>query len=331
MKTTIYSTHKFDRPTLEKANSDKHDIQWLDVRLTEETAVLAQGSEAVCLFAGDDASASVLKKLKEAGIKYIALRSAGFNHVDLKRANELGIKVARVPAYSPYSIAEHATALILALNRKIIRAHRRVMEMNFLLDGLTGFDLNGKTAGIIGVGKIGAVLVRILHGFGCRILAHDLVPNAELQEKYELEYVSCEKLCAESDIISLHVPLTASTHYIINQQKIDRMKKGVMFINTSRGGLVDTKAVIAGLKTGHIGYFGMDVYEEEEGLFFEDHSEDILQDDTIARLMTFKNVLITSHQAFLTETALRNIAETTIYNLDCFENRVVNQNEISIP
>ena len=250
MKTTIYSTHKFDRPSLQKANDDKHDIQWLDVRLTEETAALAQGSEAVCLFAGDDASASVLKKLKEAGIKYIALRSAGFNHVDLKRANELGIKVARVPAYSPYSIAEHATALILALNRKIIRAHRRVMEMNFLLDGLTGFDLNGKTAGIIGVGKIGAVLVRILHGFGCRILAHDLVPNAELQEKYELEYVSCEKLCAESDIISLHVPLTASTHYIINQQKIDRMKKGVMFINTSRGGLVDTESCNCGPEVG---------------------------------------------------------------------------------
>ena len=328
MKTTNYSTHKFDKPSLETANGDKHEFQWLDVRLTEETASLAQGSEAICLFAGDDASAPVLLKLNEIGVKYIALRSAGFNHVDVKKAKELGIKVARVPAYSPYAIAEHATALILALNRKLIRANRRVMELNFSLDGLTGFDLNGKTAGIIGVGKIGAVLVRILDGFGCRVLAHDIEPSLELQQKFGLEYVGCEKLCAESDIISLHVPLTESTRYLINQQKIERMKKGVMLINTSRGGLVDTKAVIAALKTGHIGYFGMDVYEEEEGLFFEDHSEDILQDDTIARLMTFKNVLITSHQAFLTETALRNIAETTIYNLDCFEKATENKNEI---
>jgi len=328
MKTTNYSTHKFDKPSLEKANAGKHDIQWLDVRLTEETAILAEGSQAICLFAGDDASASVLEKLQGFGIKYIALRSAGFNHVDLQKAKELGIQVARVPAYSPYAIAEHATALILALNRKLIRANRRVMEQNFSLDGLTGFDLNGKTVGIIGVGKIGAVLVRILDGFGCRILAHDLEPGLELQQKFGLEYVSCEQLCTESDIISLHVPLTEKTRYIINQRKIERMKKGVMLINTSRGGLVDTKAVIAALKTGHIGYFGMDVYEEEEGLFFEDHSEDILQDDTIARLMTFKNVLITSHQAFLTETALQNIAETTIYNLDCFEKKIKNNNEL---
>ncbi len=328
MKTTIYSTHKFDRPSLEKANNGKHNIQWLEVRLTEETAILAQGSQAVCLFAGDDASAPVLEKLKECGIKYIALRSAGFNHVDLQKAKELNIKVARVPAYSPYAIAEHAIALMLALNRKLIRANRRVMEQNFSLDGLTGFDLNGKTVGIIGVGKIGGVLVRILDGFGCRILAHDLEPGLELQQKYGIEYVNCEELCAESDIISLHVPLTESTRYLINQKKISMMKKGVMLINTSRGALVDTKAVIAALKTGQIGYFGMDVYEEEEGLFFEDRSEDILQDDTIARLMTFKNVLITSHQAFLTETALQNIAETTVYNLDCFETNTKNNNEL---
>lgn len=240
------------------------------------------------------------------------------------------MKVARVPAYSPYAIAEHTVAMILALNRKLIRANRRVMELNFSLDGLVGFDMNGKTAGIIGTGKIGSVLARILHGFGCRILAYDKEENKELIERYQVEYTSCESLCEQSDIITLHVPLNEDTRYIIDKHCIDKMKPGVMLINTSRGGLVNTKAVIDALKTKHIGFFGMDVYEEEEGLFFEDHSEDILQDDTIARLMTFKNVLITSHQAFLTETALRNIAETTVYNLDCFESTTKNENEIII-
>ena len=329
MKTTIFSTHKFEEPYLVKANNGKHQLKLLESRLTEETAILATGSKTVSLFTGDDASAIVLEKLKAFGIKNIALRSAGFNNVDLTKAAELGIKVARVPAYSPYAIAEHTLALILALNRKLIKAHNRVREQNFSLNGLTGFDLNGKTVGVIGTGKIGAVLIKILHGLGCNILAQDVVENNDLIDNYGVNYTNCETICKQSDIISLHVPLTATTKHLIDKEHIALMKPGVMLINTSRGGLVDTRAVIEGLKSRKIGYFGMDVYEEEEGLFFEDHSDDILQDDVIARLMTFNNVLITSHQAFLTETALTNIAETTIYNLDCFEKGKVSGNEVS--
>lgn len=328
MNTTVYSTHKFEEHYLIQANNNKHQLILLDVRLTEETAVLAKGSKTVSLFTGDDASKNVLKKLKAIGVENIALRSAGFNHVDLKKASELGIKVARVPAYSPYAIAEHTMALILALNRKLIKAHNRVREQNFSLNGLTGFDLNGKTVGVIGTGKIGSVLVKILYGFGCNILAQDINENQNLIDKYGVIYTDCATLCKHADIISLHVPLKASTKHLIDREHISLMKPGVMLINTSRGGLVDTKAVIEGLKTKKIGYFGIDVYEEEEGLFFEDHSEDILQDDVIARLMTFNNVLITSHQAFLTKTALTNIAETTIYNLDCFEKQERSGNEV---
>ena len=234
-----------------------------------------------------------------------------------------------MPAYSPYAIAEHTMALILALNRKLIKAHNRVREQNFSLNGLTGFDLNGKTVGVIGTGKIGSVLIKILHGFGCNILAQDINEDPNMIDKYGVIYTDCATLCKHSDIISLHIPLKVSTKHLIDKEHIALMKPGVMLINTSRGGLVDTKAVIEGLKTKKIGYFGIDVYEEEEGLFFEDHSEDILQDDVIARLMTFNNVLITSHQAFLTKTALTNIAETTIYNIDCFENGKVSGNEVS--
>ncbi|GMN05580.1 2-hydroxyacid dehydrogenase [Croceitalea sp. MTPC5] len=330
MKTTAFSTHKFEEPYLVKANNGKHHLKLLESRLTEETAILAKGSKAVSLFTGDNASTKVLEKLNAIGIQNIALRSAGFNHVDLAKAGELNMKVARVPAYSPYAIAEHTIALILALNRKLVRAHNRVRDMNFSLNGLTGFDLNGKTVGVMGTGKIGKVLIKILHGFGCKVIAYDLEEDKELKEKYCVRFTDCRTLCSEADIISLHVPLTSETRHIINAEQIGVMKKGVMLINTSRGGLVDTKAVIDGLKTGKVGYFGMDVYEEEEGLFFEDHSDEILQDDVIARLMTFPNVLITSHQAFLTDTALTNIAETTVYNLDCFENETVSGNEVKI-
>tara|TARA_Y100000815_G_scaffold75102_1_gene63837 strand:- start:5164 stop:6162 length:999 start_codon:yes stop_codon:yes gene_type:complete len=328
MKTTIFSTHKFEESYLVKANNSKHQLKFLENRLTEDTAILATGFKTVSLFTGDDASEKILEKLNAIGVENIALRSAGFNHVDLKKASELGIKVARVPAYSPYAIAEHTMALILALNRKLIKAHNRVREQNFSLNGLTGFDLNGKTVGVIGTGKIGSVLVKILYGFGCNILAQDINENQNLIDKYGVIYTDCATLCKHADIISLHVPLKASTKHLIDREHISLMKPGVMLINTSRGGLVDTKAVIEGLKTKKIGYFGIDVYEEEEGLFFEDHSEDILQDDVIARLMTFNNVLITSHQAFLTKTALTNIAETTIYNLDCFEKQERSGNEV---
>lgn len=330
MKVAVYSIHQFEKPYLLEANNGTHEQVLIDARLSETTASLAEGCEAISIFTGDKADAPVLEALHKTGVKFLALRSAGFNHVDLAKAKELNMKVARVPAYSPYAIAEHTVAMILALNRKLIRANRRIMELNFSLDGLVGFDMNEKTTGIIGTGKIGSVLVRILHGFGCRILAHDKEENKELIDRYQVEYTCCESLCKQSDIITLHVPLNEDTRYIIDKHCIDKMKPGVMLINTSRGGLVNTKAVIDALKTKHIGFFGMDVYEEEEGLFFEDHSEDILQDDTIARLMTFKNVLITSHQAFLTETALRNIAETTVYNLDCFAANTNNENEIII-
>jgi len=328
MKTTVFSTHKFEEPHLVTANKGKHELNLLEVRLTENTAYLAQGTEAISLFTSDDASAKVLEKLSALGVKNIALRTAGYNNVATERAAALGIKVARVPAYSPYAIAEHTMALILALNRKLIKAHNRVREQNFSLNGLTGFDLNGKTVGVIGTGKIGAVLIKILHGFGCNILAQDIIEDKNLMNSYSVQYTDCETICKQADIISLHVPLVPSTKHLIGTKHIALMKQGVMLINTSRGGLVDTKTVIEGLKTKRIGYFGMDVYEEEEGLFFEDHSEDILQDDVIARLMTFKNVLITSHQAFLTKTALTNIAETTIYNLDCFERGTVSGNEV---
>lgn len=328
MKVIVYSTHKFEMPFLERANHQKHELKFLDVRLTEHTAALAAGYDGVCLFVNDDAGETVLKLLAGEGVRNILLRSAGFNNVNLPVAKQLGIRVARVPAYSPYAVAEHAVALMLALNRKLIRSHNRVMESNFSLDGLQGFDMHGKTVGIIGTGRIGGVAAHILKGFGCRLLAYDPYPNEQL--KSIVKYVQPSELYRESDIITLHLPLSKDSRYMIDKESIAQMKQGVMLINTSRGALINTREAISGLKSGKIGYLGLDVYEEEEGLFFEDHSEDILQDDTIARLMTFRNVLITSHQAFLTDTAVENIATTTIYNIDCFASGTANANEIVI-
>ena len=328
MKTIIYSSHKFEKEFLINANAGKHQFEFLELPLTSETAHLATGAQAVSIFVNDNATEKVLEKLHAAGVKFIALRSAGYNHVNLDKAKQLKIKVARVPAYSPYAVAEHAIALMLALNRKLVRANSRIHELNFSLDGLTGFDMNGKKAGIIGTGQIGAVVAKILSGFGCKVLAVDQIENIDLKEKVGLVYTDYDTLYKEADIISLHVPLSPATRYMIKQESINKMKEGVMLINTSRGALINTKDVIAGLKTGQIGYLGLDVYEEESGLFFEDHSDDILQDDTISRLLTFKNVLITSHQAFLTDTALSNIAATTVYNLDCFEQQIECKNVI---
>jgi len=330
MKTAIYSAHKFEREYFKEANNDKHELVMIEEALSENTVQMAAGCQAICIFVGDKASAPVLNKLSAAGIFFIALRSAGYNHLDLPEAKKLNIKLARVPEYSPYSVAEHAIALMLALNRKLIHAHNRIQELNFSLDGLTGFDMHGKTAGIIGTGKIGIQVARILYGFGCKILAFDTVENEELKKDCQVEYVNLQTLCAQSDIISLHLPLIEKTKHIVKNESIAWMKKGVMLINTSRGGLVQTVDVVEGLKSGKIGYFGMDVYEEEEGLFFDDHSQDILQDDVIARLMTFRNVLITSHQAFLTDTALQNITSTTIHNLDCFEAGIPSGNELNM-
>jgi D-lactate dehydrogenase len=326
MDVMVYNTHKFEKDIITTENAGTHHLQMVEVPLNINTAPLARGYKAVSIFVNDDASAEVLDLLHNGGVEYIVLRSAGFNNVDLEKAKQLGLQVARVPAYSPYAVAEHAVALMLALNRKLIRANSRVHELNFSLDGLTGFDMHGKVAGIIGTGKIGSILAKILHGFGCTILAVDQYENEELKSKYKVTYTGYDDLYSQSDIISLHVPLIPETKYLINHESINKMKSGVMLINTSRGGLVNTKHVIAGLKSARIGYLGIDVYEEEAGLFFEDRSEDVLQDDTISRLLTFKNVLITSHQGFLTQTALKNIAATTIYNLNCFENKVPCEN-----
>jgi D-lactate dehydrogenase len=328
MDTVIYSTHKFEKEFLIKTNAGNLDLKFIELPLNIETAHLAAGAQAISIFVNDDASEKVLEKLHTAGIKFIALRSAGFNHVDMQKAKQLGMRIARVPAYSPYAVAEHAVALMMALNRKLVRANNRVHELNFSLDGLTGFDMNGKTAGIIGTGKIGVVVAKILHGFGCNILAVDQVENDEIKMQYNVRYTDYDTLYKMSDIITLHMPLTPQTRYLVNKESIQKMKPGVMLINTSRGALVNTKDVIAALKMGQIGYLGLDVYEEEAGLFFEDHSEDILKDDIISRLLTFRNVLITSHQAFLTQTALQNIADSTIYNLDCFEKDIDCKNEL---
>jgi D-lactate dehydrogenase len=327
MHVAVYSIHKFEKSYLENACKG-HTLRLLETRLTPETVLLAEGCDAVSIFVNDDASASVLRKLQEIGIRFIALRSAGFNHVDLPEAKALGIRLARVPEYSPAAIAEHTVALMLVMNRKLIKAHSRVRDMNFSLDGLTGFDMSGKTVGILGTGKIGRVVVRIMHGFNCKILAYDPYEDKELVSKYGVQYIDYMTLFRHSDIITLHLPLTPESKYIINKDAIDTMKPGVMLINTSRGGLVNTKEVIAALKSGKIGSFGIDVYEEEGGLFFEDHSEDILQDDVIARLMTFQNVMITSHQAFLTHEALVKIAETTGGNLDSWDKNEIPEGEI---
>jgi D-lactate dehydrogenase len=334
MKIVFFDAHTFEQDSFNAANTgaqDKgaHELIFLKPSLNAQTAELARGADVVSVFVNDIASAEVLDKLHALGVKFLALRSAGFNHVDLKRAQELGFRVANVPEYSPYAVAEHAIALMLALNRKLIRANNRIRDLNFSLDGLVGFDMHGKTAGVVGTGKIGAIVANILHGFGCKLLCYDISPNTEIAQRTGAEYVSLEQLCRESDIITLHTPLLPETKHLIHQERIQTMKPGVMLINTSRGGLVNTVDVIKGLKNGIIGYLGLDVYEQEQGLFFNDFSDTILQDDVIARLMTFPNVLITSHQAFLTHTALHNIAETTLANITCWAEGKESANELS--
>jgi len=316
MKIAVFDTHRYDREALAQANHACHfTFSFFDVRLKPETVALAQGHEVVCVFVNDQLTRPVLESLKQHGVKLIALRCAGFNNVDLKAAKELGLPVVRVPEYSPYAVAEHAVALLLTLNRKIHKAHNRVREGNFALDGLVGFDLKGKTVGIVGTGKIGRVFTQIMKGFGCRLLAHDVRADEALVAETGVEYVAMERLFAESDVISLHVPLMPQTYHLVNEAALALMKRGVVLINTSRGALVDASALIKALKQGRIGAAGLDVYEEEAGVFFQDLSGHVLQDDVLARLMTFPNVIITSHQAFLTKEALENIAETTLGNV----------------
>lgn len=326
MKITFFSCHSYIQPFLEKKSIADLELIFLETTLNDKTVELAEGSSAVSVFSKDDVSAPILQRLQQLGVGLICLRSAGYNNVDLATAQQLGIKVARVPAYSPHAIAEHTIALILALSRKFIQSNQRVKNYNFSLDGLTGFNLGEKIVGIIGTGKIGAATIQMLHGFGSQILAYDINPNPILREQFGVQYTTLNQLIKQSDIISLHVPLLAATEYLINAQRISQMKRGVLIINTGRGKLLDTKAAIAALKTGHIGALGLDVYENEKPYFFEDHSDEIMQDDTLARLMTFPNVLLTGHQAFLTETALSNIADTTIENILAFKKAAFNDN-----
>ena len=321
MKIAVFSTKPYDCQFLDAANAAAgapHEIEYFQAHLDQATAALAKGAEAACPFVNDDVGREVLARFKEGGTRLVALRGAGFNNVDLAAAGELGIAVARVPAYSPHAVAEHAVALILALDRKICRAHERVREGNFALDGLLGFDLHGRTIGIVGTGRIGLTLARIMAGFGCVILAFDPV-RSEKFEGLGGRYVTLEVLLASSDIISLHCPLKPETRHLIDASAVARMKPGVMLINTSRGAVVETRALIDGLKSGRIGYLGLDVYEEEADLFFEDLSNQVIKDDVFARLLTFPNVLITGHQAFFTREALQAIAETTIANISAFE------------
>jgi D-lactate dehydrogenase len=319
MKVAFFGTKSYDRKSFEETNSQYgHELTFFEPRLTAETATLASGFPAICVFINDEVDEAVLRMLASNGTKLIALRCAGYNNVDLNVAAELGITVVHVPAYSPYAVAEFAAGLILMLNRKLYKAYNRVREDNFSLQGLLGFDLYGSTVGVVGTGKIGQCFIQIAKGFGCNILAYDVRENPACIEM-GAKYVELFELLASSDIISLFCPLLPQTYHLINDETIAQMKRGAMLINTSRGGLVDTKAVIRGIKSGKIGYFGADVYEEEAGMFYEDLSDTVIQDDTFQLLQSFPNVVITSHQAFFTRNALDAIAQTTLSNISDVE------------
>ena len=329
MRIAFFSTKTYDREFFSKSQlSQVHQLQFLEPRLNAETVSLAQGYECVCVFVNDVLDRTQIETLASAGLRLIALRCAGFNNVDLQAAGELGVAVVRVPAYSPHSVAEHTAGLILALNRNLHRAYNRVREGNFSLDGLLGFDLKGRTVGVIGTGKIGEVFCKIMRGFESEVIAYDIQENPECAA-IGVEYVPLETLYSKSDIITLHCPLVPATHHLINAPAIDGMKPGVMLINTGRGALVDTRAVIDGLKNGTIGALGIDVYEEESELFFEDLSNHVIHDDQFARLQTFPNVIITGHQAFFTEDALTQIAATTLQNVRDYEANGSCANEVT--
>jgi D-lactate dehydrogenase len=315
MRTLIFSSQTYDRDSFLAARlPDNLQLFFQPARLTLETVALADGHEVVCAFINDDLSAPVLERLAAGGTRLIALRSAGYNHVDLPTAQKLGLSVVRVPAYSPHAVAEHAVALILSLNRHLHRAYNRTRDGDFSLHGLTGFDLVGKTVGIVGTGQIGATFAKIMAGFGCKLLAYDPYPNPQV-EALGARYLSLEELLQQAQIVSLHCPLTPQTRHLINAQSLATMQRGAMLINTGRGALVDTPALSEALKSGQLGYLGLDVYEEEALLFFEDRSDHPLQDDVLARLLTFPNVIVTAHQAFLTHEALGAIAQTTLDNI----------------
>jgi D-lactate dehydrogenase len=333
MKVAVFSTKSYDRQFLSDANSPHgHELIFHETPLNPASAALASGSPVVCIFVNDDASIDTLKILAAGGTRLIALRCTGFNNVNLQIAAELGMKVVRVTVYSPYSVAEHTLALLQCLNRKIHRAYNRTRDGNFTLDGLMGTDLQGLTVGIIGTGKIGRIFAKIMgQGFGCQLLGYDLYPNSEFETELGGQYVPLTELFNQSDVISLHCPLTPENHYLINGEAIAQMKPGVILINTSRGALVDTEAVIAGLKAKQIGALGLDVYEQESDLFFEDLSCEIIQDDMIERLLSFRNVIVTGHQAFFTQEAIGTICQTTLASITEFEQGKPLSNEIKPP
>jgi len=328
MKVLIYSARAFEIPYLKKANSERHQLEFTEEALSPETAHLAHDFEAISIFSADQACKSTLKSLSLHNIQFISLRSVGFDNVDLKAAKSFGMKVANVPAYSPYAIAEHATALLLALNRHLIEANLRVQRYNFKLDDLVGYDLNNKTVGIIGTGRIGSVMAKIMHGFGCKLLGHDVEQKSTLKKNFQMNYTNLKSLCRKSDIITLHVPLNSKTKHLIDKSLINQMKPGVILINTARGQVVNTRDVLKALRSGKIGALGMDVYENESGLFFKDHSNAVPDDELLNSLRSLPNVLITGHQAFLTREALSNIAQTTFENINAWDSGQNSVNEL---
>lgn len=328
MKVLIYSAKEYEIPFLRRANQNRHEITFTQEALDSNTAIQAVGHKAVSIFSGDDASSIVLEKLWDLGVRCIALRSAGHNNIRIKMAKYLGFKVANAPGYSPHAIAEHATALLLAFTRRVLLAHTQVRELNFSQEGLMGENLHGKTVGIIGTGRIGSIMVKIMHGFGCRILACDLLPDADLVELCDITYVTLDQLLQESDIISLHVPLTYDNHHLIDQRKLALMKREALLVNTARGALVDTKALIDALEKDTIAGYCADVYEKEKGIFFKDHSTGEFPDAQLKKLLSLPNVLLTPHQAFMTQEALSNIAATTFRTFDDWDSGKESENEL---
>ena len=325
IKTAFFDAKAYDKPSFERYGNERGvQFRFLETKLNEDTADLAKGCDAVCVFVNDTVNAAVINRLYEHGVRLVALRSAGYNHVDVQAAFGK-LHVVHVPAYSPYAVAEHAMALLLTSVRRIHKAYNRTREFNFSLNGLTGFDLHGKCVGVVGTGKIGRIFIDICRGFGMRVIAYDLYPAKDS----EIEYVSLDRLFSESDVISLHCPLTEETRHLIDAAAVEKMKKGVVIVNTSRGGLIDAEALLEGIKARKVGAACLDVYEEEADVFFEDRSGHILNDELLSRLISMPNVIVTSHQAFLTEEALNNIAETTVNNiLSYFENDGVCDNEL---
>ena len=330
MRVAVFSVSDYEVPFLKNACNDEHELVFINYPLNEDSVSAAKNCEAAMLFTSDNAAAPVLKKLSEYGPKYIALRSVGYDHIDLKAAKNLQFKVANVPAYSPYSVAEHAVLLLMALNHKLMVGQELMKTNDFRLNGLTGFDVHGKIVGVVGLGKIGKVFAKIMNGFGCTLLCYDPQADRSLENELNLRFVGFDELCRQSDIISIHCPLTAETRHLFNKTVFQQLKKNVYITNTSRGPVIKTDDVLEALDNGIIGGLGLDVYEFEKGLFFQDHRNGKINDLQFEKLRNHKNVIITGHQAFLTENALKNIAETSFYNLRCFEKGMRCENELHV-